>query len=319
MPRFIGIDVAKATLDVATLDGTAEPAPLLGALTTAPNDDAGHAALVAALTPLAPTLIVLEATGGYERAVTVALAAAGLPVVVVNPRQVRDFAKATGHLAKTDRLDAALLARFAAQVRPACRPVPDATTQALRDVLGRRHQLVSMLTQERNRLAQARAGAIRRDLQQHIRWLERRVHTTDDDLRQLVEASSLWRVRDQLLQSVPGVGPVTAQMLLAHLPELGTLSRKQIAALVGVAPLNRDSGQWRGRRQVWGGRAPVRAALYMAAFAGVRHNAVLRAFYQRLRAAGKPAKVALVATMHKLLTILNAMLAHQTAWRPTSA
>lgn len=313
MPCCIGIDVAKATLDVAS-----EPAPALGAQPTVTNDDAGHAALIATLTPLMPTLIVLEATGGYERPVTVALAAAGLPVVVVNPRQVRDFAKATGQLAKTDRLDAAVLARFAAQVQPACRPVPDATTQALRDLLARRRQLVTMLTQERNRLPQAR-GVIRRDLQQHIRWLERRVHSSDDDVRQAIEASPAWRVRDQLLQSVPGVGPVTAQTLLATLPELGTLSRKQIAALVGVAPWNRDSGQWRGRRQIWGGRAPVRAALYMATFAGVRHNVVLRTFYQRLRAAGKPAKVALVATMHKLLTILNAMLAHQTAWSPAAA
>jgi transposase len=314
MSCCIGIDVAKATLDVAS-----EPASALGARATLSNDAAGHAALVAALTPLALTLIVLEATGGYERAVTVALAAAGLPVVVVNPRHVRDFAKATGQLAKTDRLDAAVLARFAAQVQPAQRPVLDATTHALRELLARRQQLVTMLTQERNRLAQARARGIRHDLQQHIRWLERRVHTSDDDLRQAIEASPVWRVRDQLLQSVPGIGPVTAQTLLATLPELGTLSRKQIAALVGVAPLNRDSGQWRGRRQVWGGRAPVRAALYMAAFAGVRHNVVLRTFYQRLRAAGKPAKVALVATMHKLLTILNAMLAHQTAWCPTPA
>ncbi len=314
MSCCIGIDVAKATLDVAS-----EPASALGARATLSNDAAGHAALVAALTPLALTLIVLEATGGYERAVTVALAAAGLPVVVVNPRHVRDFAKATGQLAKTDRLDAAVLARFAAQVQPAQRPVLDTTTHALRELLARRQQLVTMLTQERNRLAQARDRGIRRDLQQHIRWLERRVHTSDEDLRQAIEASPAWRVRDQLLQSVPGVGPVTAQTLLATLPELGTLSRRQIAALVGVAPLNRDSGQWRGRRQVWGGRAPVRAALYMAAFAGVRHNAVLRAFYQHLRAAGKPAKVALVATMHKLLTILNAMLAHQTPWCPTPA
>lgn len=314
MSCCIGIDVAKATLDVAS-----EPAAARGTLTTVTNDDAGHAALVAALTPLAPTLIVLEATGGYERAITVALAAAGLPVVVVNPRYVRDLAKATGQLAKTDRLDAALLARFAAQVQPTQRPVADATTQALRDLLTRRQQLVTMLTQERHRLAQARDRGIRRDLQQHIRWLERRLQGSDDDLRQQIEAGPVWRVRDQLLQSVPGVGPVTAQTLLASLPELGTLTHKQIAALVGVAPLNRDSGQWRGRRQVWGGRAPVRAALCMAAFAGVRHNAVLRTFYQRLRAAGKPAKVAQGATMHKLLTILNAMLAHQTPWSPAAA
>ena len=252
MPRFIGIDVAKATLDVATLDGTAEPAPLLGALTTAPNDDAGHAALVAALTPLAPTLIVLEATGGYERAVTVALAAAGLPVVVVNPRQVRDFAKATGHLAKTDRLDAALLARFARRCArpvgrcPMPRPKPCATCWAA----GTSWSACDAGAQP------AGAGPRGRDSARSpaaYPLARGRVHTTDDDLRQLVEASSLWRVRDQLLQSVPGVGPVTAQMLLAHLPELGTLSRKQIAALVGVAPLNRDSGQWRGRRQVGAG------------------------------------------------------------------
>jgi len=314
MPSFIGIDVANTTLDVA-----AEPATALGALTTVPNDEAGHTALVAALTPLRPTLIVLEATGGYERAVTVALAAAGLPVVVVNPRQVRDFAKATGQLAKTDQLDAAVLARFAAQVQPALRPVPDATTHALRELLTRRRQLVAMLGQERNRLAQARDRAIRRDLQQHIRWLERRVTTSDDELHQQIEQSPVWRVRDQLLQSVPGIGPVTAQTLLASLPELGALNRKQIAALVGVAPLNRDSGQWRGRRHVWGGRAPVRHALYMAALVASRHNPALRAFYTRLRAAGKPPKVALVATMRKLLVMLNAMLAHQTPWSPALA
>ncbi|HET7603826.1 MAG TPA: IS110 family transposase [Gemmatimonadales bacterium] len=315
MACYIGIDVAKTLLDVATVDVATGPPASRG---TFANDEAGHTTLVAALTPLGPTLIVLEATGGYERAVTVALAAAGLPVVVVNPRQVRDFAKATGQLAKTDQLDAAVLARFAAQVQPALRPVPDATTQALRELLTRRRQLVAMLGQERNRLPQAR-GVIRRDLQQHIRWLERRVHTSDDELRQLVEQSAVWRVRDQLLQSVPGIGPVTAQTLLASLPELGTLNRKQIAALVGVAPLNRDSGQWRGRRQVWGGRAPVRHALYMAALVASRHNPVLRAFYTRLRTTGKPPKVALVATMRKLLVMLNAMLAHQTAWRVARA
>jgi transposase len=315
MACYIGIDVAKTTLDVATLDIATGQASSLGPVA---NDEAGHAALSAVLTSRQPTLVVLEATGGYERAVTVALAAAGLPVVVVNPRQVRDFAKATGRLAKTDQLDAAVLARFAAQVQPALRPVPDATTQALRELMARRRQLVVMLGQERNRLPQAR-GVIRRDLQQHIRWLERRVHTSDDELRQLVEHSPVWRVRDQLLQSVPGIGPITARTLLASLPELGTLRRKQIAALVGVAPLNRDSGQWHGRRQIWGGRAPVRHALYMAALVASRHNPVLRAFYARLRATGKPAKVALVATMRKLLVILNAMLAHQTPWSPALA
>lgn len=310
MACCIGIDVAKATLDVAALP----PSPL-GSF---PNDEAGHMALVGALRPLAPTLIVLEATGGYERAVTVALAEAGLPVVVVNPRQVRAFAQATGQLAKTDALDAAVLAEFAARVEPAVRPVPDATTQELRELVVRRRQVVAMLGQERNRLPSAR-GVVRRDLQQHIRWLERRLHEHDDDVRQLIEASPIWRVRDELLQSVPGIGPVVAQTLLASLPELGTLDRKQIAALVGVAPLNRDSGQWQGRRQVWGGRAPVRQVLYMAALVATRWNPVLRAFYQRLRTAGKPAKVALVAVMRKLLVTLNAMLAHQTPWRASAA
>ena len=310
MACFIGIDVAKATLDLA-----AEPPQSLGSF---PNDEAGHTALVTALAALSPTLIVVEATGGYERAVTIALADAGLPVVVVNPRHARAFAQATGQLAKTDALDAAVLAQFAARVQPAVRPVPDATTQELRDFVVRRRQVVAMLGQERNRLLVAR-GAVRRDLQQHIRWLERRVREHDDDLRQLIEQSPIWRVRDQLLQSVPGIGPVVAQTLLASLPELGTLDRKQIAALVGVAPLNRDSGQWQGRRQVWGGRAPVRQVLYMAALVATRYNPVLRAFYARLRAAGKPAKVALVAVMRKLLVLLNAILAHQTPWRTSAA
>jgi transposase len=305
MSCFVGIDVAKATLDVVV---STAPTPR-----QFPNEPAGHSALLAALTAERPTLIVLEATGGYERALTVALADAGLPVVVVNPRQVRDFAKATGQLAKTDRLDAAVLAQFAAQVQPSVRPVPDAAAQELRDLVTRRRQLVDMLGQERNRLPAAR-GRVRRELQSHIRWLERRVHETDDDLRQSIEQSPVWRVKDDLLQSVPGIGKTVARTLLALLPELGTLDRKQIAALVGVAPLNRDSGEWRGRRQVWGGRAPVRAMLYMAAIVATRHNPILKGLYQRLRTAGKPGKVALVATMRKLLTIVNAMLAHQTPW-----
>jgi len=314
MACSIGIDVAKATLVVAT-----EPAQSLGPF---PNDDSGHAALVTALTPLAPTRIVLEATGGYERAVTGALAAAGLPVVVVNPRQVRAFAQATGQLAKTDALDARVLAAFAQRVAPEVRPIPDATTQELRDWVTRRRQLVAMLGQERTRLLQAQGPAhraLRRDLEQHIRWLERRLRASDDEVGRLIEASPLWRVRDQLLQSVPGIGPVVAHTLLASVPELGTLDRKQIAALVGVAPRNRDSGQWQGRRQIWGGRAAVRQVLYMGALVATRHNPVLRAFYLRRRAAGKPAKVALVAVMRKLLIMLNAMLAHQRPWRATAA
>jgi transposase len=303
MSCFVGIDVAKATLDVVV---SSAPSP-----TQFANEPAGHRALLGLLTTASPTL--LEATGGYEREITVALADAGLPVVVVNPRQVRDFAKATGRLAKTDRLDAAVLAQFAAQLQPPIRPVPDAAAQELRDLVTRRRQLVDMLGQERNRLPAAR-GRVRRELQSHIRWLERRIHETDDDLRQSIEQSPVWRVKEDLLQSVPGIGKTVARTMLALLPELGTLDRKQIAALVGVAPLNRDSGQWRGHRQVWGGRAPVRAMLYMAAIVATRHNPVLQRFYQRLRGAGKPGKVALVATMRKLLTIVNAMLAHHTPW-----
>jgi transposase len=239
-------------------------------------------------------------------------------VVVVNPRQVRDFAKATGQLAKTDTLDAAVLAHFAAAVRPPVRPLPDAATQGLAALVTRRRQLVGMLTAERNRLSAA-PNVLHPELQAHIRWLERRITTLDTDLDQAIRTSPLWRAQDDLLRSAPGVGPVVARTLLAQLPELGTLSHKTIAALVGVAPLNRDSGLCRGRRQVWGGRAAVRAVLYMGTLAAVRFNPVLRAFYQRLRAAGKLPKVALTACMHKLLTILNAMLKHQRRWDPTYA
>lgn len=304
---FIGIDVAKAQLEFA-----GRPGEETGIV---PNDDPGIRQLVARCQALAPTLIVLEATGGYEAAVVAALATAGLPVVVANPRQVRDFAKATGQLAKTDALDAQVLALFAERVRPASRPLPDDATQALDALLTRRRQLVEMLTAERNRLLIARP-AVRRDLQQHIRYLERRLHEADDDLHTAVKTSPLWRVKDDLLQTVPGVGRVVSLTLLAELPELGRLSHKEIAALVGVAPLNRDSGTLRGKRLVYGGRAPVRAALYMAALVASKCNPVIRAFYQRLRAAGKPAKVALTACMRKLLTILNAMARSGTAWHP---
>jgi transposase len=274
-------------------------------------------ALVVQLSAQTPTLIVLEATGGYETALVGAVAAAGLPVAVVNPRQVRDFARATGQLAKTDALDAQVLALFAARVQPTPRAVPDAALQDLTALVARRRQLVEMLGAERNRLAIARP-ALRRSLRDHVRWLERQLTAVDSDLTTHIQASPIWRVQDDLLQSVPGVGPQTARLLLACLPELGTLTRQQIAALVGVAPLKRDSGQWRGRRTTWGGRAPVRVGLYMAALVAVRHNAVLRAFYQRLVTAGKPKKLALVATMRKLLTILNAMLHHQRAWAPAA-
>jgi transposase len=305
---FIGIDVAKAQLEFA-----GRPSGETG---TVSNDEVGIRALVERIRDLRPTLIVLEATGGYEAAVVAALGTAGLPVVVANPRQVRDFAKATGQLAKTDALDAQVLALFAERVRPVPRPLPDAAAQALDAQLTRRRQLVEMLTAERNRLLVARPG-VRRDLQQHIHYLERRLRQADDDLHTAVKASPLWRVKDDLLQSVPGVGRVVSLTLLAELPELGRLSHKEIAALVGVAPLNRDSGILRGKRVVYGGRAPVRAALYMAALVASKCNPVIRAFYQRLRAAGKPAKVALTACMRKLLTILNAMARSGTPWNPT--
>jgi transposase len=309
-PVFVGIDVAKASLEVAVH----QPAARWAVAYT----DPAVATLVARLTGLGPALIVLEATGGLEGPVVGAVAAAGLPVVVVNPRQVRDFAKATGHLAKTDTLDAAVLAHFAAAVRPPVRPLPDAATQGLAALVTRRRQLVDMLTAERNRLSCA-PKVLRSELQAHIRWLARRVTGLDTDLDQAIRTSPVWRAQEDLLRSVPGVGPIVARTLLAQLPELGTLAPKPLAALVGVAPLNRDSGLCRGRRQVGGGRAAVRAVLYMGTLAAVRCNPVLRAFYQRLRAAGKLPKVALTACMHKLLTILNAMCKHQRRWDPTHA
>ena len=310
MDRFIGIDVAKATLDIAALPE--------GDTWSVTNDEPGLAELVPRLVLLAPTLVVLEATGGFETAAVAALAKGGLPVVVVNPRQVRDFAKALGRLAKTDRLDAAILAEFAQRVRPAPRPLLAAAAQVLDALLTRRRQLIEMLTAEKNRLGFAR-DPVKRDITQHIRWLEKRLTNVEGDLQAAVAASPLSRAQEDLLRSVPGVGRVTSVTLLAELPELGRLSRREIASLVGVAPLNRDSGTLRGKRLVWGGRAPVRAALYMAALVGIRHNPVLRRFYDRLRAAGKPFKVAATACMRKLLTILNAMVRHQTRWQPDFA
>jgi transposase len=305
--EFIGMDVAKAQLEFACR--------LTGETGTVPHTDDGVRELVTRCQALTPTLIVLEATGGYEAALVAVLATGGLPLVVVNPRQVRDFAKATGQLAKTDAIDAQILALFAERVRPAPRALPDEAAQALDALLTRRRQLVEMLTAERNRLLVARP-TIRPDLQQHIRFLERRLREADGDLHTAVKASPLWRVKDDLLQSVPGVGRVVSLTLLAELPELGRLSHKEIAALVGVAPLNRDSGTLRGKRLVYGGRAPVRAALFMAALVASKCNPVIRTFYQRLRAAGKPAKVALTACMRKLLIILNAIARSGRPWQP---
>lgn len=307
---FVGIDVSQATLDVAL-----RPRDEEWQVAQTEEEIAG---LVAQLDTVHPALIVLEATGGLEMPVLGALAAAGLPVVAVNPRQVRDFAKATGTLAKTDRIDARILAHFAAAVRPAVRPLPDAETQAIAALVARRRQIVGIVVAEKNRVRTA-AALVRPHLLAHIAWLEQDLRALDQELDDTLRRSPIWRERDQLLQSVAGVGPVLRHTLLAQLPELGRLNRKQIAALVGVAPLNRDSGTLRGKRAVWGGRAPVRAALYMATLVASRFNPVIHAFYQRLLAAGKPKKVALTACMRKLLTILNAMLKHQKPWNPHHA
>jgi transposase len=302
---FVGIDVAKAQLDIALRP--------TGERWAVPNEDASIATLVTQLQAVCPVLIVLEATGGFQRAVVAALAAAALPVVVVNPRQARDFAKATGQLAKTDVLDARALAHFAEAVRPTPRPLPDAQTDDLRALLARRRQLVAMRTAETNRLGSA-PPRVQVDLQAHIAWLDQRLAALDDDLDSTLRASSVWRERETLYRSVPGIGPVCARTLVLDLPELGTLSRQRIAALVGVAPLNRDSGTLRGHRTIWGGRTHVRAPLYMGTLVAVRHNPVLKAFYERLCRAGKVKKVALIACMRKLLTILNAMAKHQKPW-----
>ena len=306
MDIVVGIDVGKTRLDVAVLPS--------GAQWTVANTAAGVRQMMARLQVAAPGLTILEATGGYERALVSALAAAALPLVVVNPRQVRAFARAIGQLAKTDRLDALLLARFGQPVRPTPRPLPDAMAQALDALLSRRRQLIEMRTAETNRLHLAPAG-VRADLRRHLRWLDRRLVALDAELATQVAASPAWQTKDALLQSVPGVGPGLSRTLLGDLPELGVLNRRQIAALVGVAPMARDSGRARGQRRVSGGRAPVRTALYMAAVTAAHHNPLIRPFYQRLRAAGKPAMVALMACMRKLLTILNAMVRHDTPWR----
>jgi transposase len=304
---WIGIDVAKAELVVHARPALED--------WTVPNTARGIDELVDRLVPLAPHGIVLEATGGYERAVVAALAARGLPVVVVNPRQVREFARATGQRAKTDRIDAALLALFGERVRPERRGLSDEATSDLAALVLRRRQLTDMLVAEQNRLGLARR-AVRKSLKKHVAYLERELHLTDAELRDAIEASPVWRVNDDVLQSAPGIGPVTAQTMLATLPELGTLTHKQMSALVGVAPMAHDSGAVRGKRAIAGGRAAVRAVLYMATLVATRHNPVIRAFYQRLLAAGKPKKVALVACMRKLLTILNAMVRDQRHWTP---
>ena len=307
----VGIDVAKATLEVAVRPSGDER--------QLSNDPTGIAELVVWLQTVCPQVIVVEATGGYEAPLVAELGVAHLPVVVVNPRQVRDFARATGRLAKTDRLDAQVLAHFGQAVRPTPRPLPNDAAQALAALVERRRQVVAMRTAEGNRLGATRVALVRTRIQAHLAWLEADLREVDDDLRQRLRASPLWRAQDDLLQSVPGIGPILSLTLLAELPELGRLSHGEIAALVGVAPLNRDSGTLRGRRAVWGGRRAVRTVLYMGTLRATRCNPAIRTFYERLLAAGKAKKVALVACMHKLLTILNAMLKHQTSWQAQAA
>ena len=304
-PIYVGIDVSKDRIDVAVRP--------TGKTWSVSYNEMEVDGLVAELSGLAPEAVIAESTGGLELPLAAALAAASVPVAIVNPRQVRDFAKSTGQLAKTDRLDAQVLAHFGEAVRPPMRVLPDADTHALGSVLARRRQVIDILVAEKNRLSRA-ASEIRPRIQAHITWLEDEVRELDKDLRDRVRESPLWREKDDLLRSVPGVGPQVSLTLLAYLPELGTLNRKQIAALVGVAPFNRDSGPRRGRRSVWGGRARVRCALYMGALVASRRNPALREFYQRLLEAGKPKKVALTACMRKLLIILNSMMRTGQRW-----
>ena len=306
-PCFVGMDVAKAQLDIALRPS--------GERWAVPNDASGVMPLVDRVKARHPPLIVLEATGGLERAVTSAWATAGLPVVVVHPRQVRDGARATGQVAKTDALDARALAHCADVIRPTPRPLPDAQTQERRALLGRRQQLMVMRTAEQNRLA-GTSERLTKDSAAHMTWLHAGIAPLDDDLETMLRASPRWRENDDLLQSAPGIGPVCARTLLLERPELGMLTRQQIAAFVGVAPLNGDRGTLRGRRTIWGGRAHVRTVFYMGTLVATRDNPQIKAFYERLLAAGQVKKIALTACMHKLLTILNALLKHRTPWQP---
>ena len=302
---FMGIDVSKARLDVAVLPD--------GPVRSFANDDAGGGELVAWAQTLGLQLIVLEATGGLEMLITGLLTAAGLPVAVMNPRQIRDFAKACGTLAKTDVIDAKTIARFGQALKPTPRPLKDEHTQALNALIVRRRQIVDMLTAEKNRLAMAHPR-VHKDIKQTIAWLEKRLGNVNSDLDSAIKASPVWRAKEDILTSVKGVGPVLSTTLLCALPELGKLNRRQISALVGVCPFNRDSGTQRGRRTIFGGRADVRAVLYMGALAAIRSNPIIKAFYTRLIKAGKLPKVAITACMRKLLTILNAMLRNNQKW-----
>jgi transposase len=303
----VGIDVSKSVLDVSAYPS--------GNTWQVEYSAPGITALAEELAALGPAVVVVEATGGLEISLTAALGVAGLPVAVVNPRQVRDFARATGRLAKTDKLDAQLLARFGAMVQPPARPLPDAQHRELQAIVTRRQQLIEMLTAERNRLRRT-TPRVRQQIEVHVQWLREQLREVDRDLETFLRSSPLWQEDAKVLRSVPGVGPIVTATLIARLPELGSLNCKQVAALVGVAPFNRDSGTLRGKRTVWGGRGALRTALYMATLVATRHNPVLRAFYQRLCDAGKPKKVALIACMRKLLIILNSMIKNHRTWNP---
>lgn len=303
---FAGIDVSKAQLDVGFNPASKN--------LSFDNSDQGIAKLVDYFQKIETDLVVVEATGGLEMKVTAALAASNLPIAVVNPRQVRDFAKANGKLAKTDAIDAQMLAEFAKAIKPEVRELPDKTTQELKALVTRRKQIVEMITSEKNRLARALENVVP-EIEEHIMWLESRLSNIDDDLSKAIRKSPIWKEKDDLLRSVPGIGPTVSFTLLANLPELGTLNRKQIAALVGVAPFCRDSGTLRGKRTVWGGRANVRSSLYMGTLSAIRYNPAIRQFYQRLIEAGKVFKVAITACMRKLLTILNSMVKYKTPWQ----
>ena len=309
--RVVGIDVSKSNLDAAVIPDRRS--------FTHPNSEHGIAALVAALKELSPKLVVMEATGGFEMAAALAISAAGLRLAVVNPRQARDFAKASGRLAKTDALDAFVLAEFGELIDPHVTTVPDEYSRELQAMLVRRTQLIAMRTQEKNRMTITH-GSMKKPIKDHIEWLEKAIDTLDIDLTAKLRSSPAWKAKEDLLRSFKGIGPVSARTLLTDLPELGKLNRKQIAALVGVAPYNCDSGMARGQRHIWGGRARVRMTLYMAATTAVQHNPVMKSFYRALTGRGKPHKVALIACMRKMLTILNAMAKSQTTWQaPASA
>lgn len=303
----IGIDVSKSVLDVSAYPS--------GNTWQVEYSAPGITALAEELAALGPAVVVVEATGGLEVSLTAALGVAGLPVAVVNPRQVRDFARATGRLAKTDKLDAQLLAQFGAMVQPPARPLPDAQHRELQAMVTRRQQLIEMLTAERNR-SRRTTPRVQQQIEVHVQWLREQLREVDRDLEAFLRSSPLWQEDAKVLRSAPGVGPIVTATLIARLPELGSLNCKQVAALVGVAPFNRDSGTLRGKRTVWGGRGALRTALYMATLVATRHNPVLRAFYQRLCDAGKPKKVALIACMRKLLIILNSMIKHHYTWNP---